>query len=93
MDCLARAAVAVDFNPEFQRAPRPSRPSEKTNAPRPIKRVPLAIRWQLQWLSDAKSSAKFLTAALLVIGGLSGRTKDQNISYVAEYLSAADGRR
>jgi molybdopterin-biosynthesis enzyme MoeA-like protein len=31
-----------------------------------------------------------VTAALLVIGGksLSGRTKDQNISYIAEYLTA-----
>src|SRR5260370_28985602 len=31
-----------------------------------------------------------VTAALLVIGGkiLSGRTKDQNIGYVAEYLTA-----
>src|SRR5260370_6678378 len=31
-----------------------------------------------------------VTAALLVIGGkiLSGRTKDQNIGYIAEYLTA-----
>ena len=37
------------------------------------------------------SAAKeVVTAALLVVGGkiLSGRTKDQNIGYVAEYLTA-----
>src|SRR5215831_27239 len=40
----------------------------------------------------ANSSAckEAATAALLVIGGkiLSGRTKDQNIGYIAEYLTA-----
>ena len=36
------------------------------------------------------ASKEAVTAALLVIGGkiLSGRTKDQNIGYVAEYLTA-----
>ena len=36
------------------------------------------------------ASKEVVTAALLVIGGkiLSGRTKDQNIGYVAEYLTA-----
>src|SRR5262245_40905172 len=35
-------------------------------------------------------SKEVVTAALLVIGGkiLSGRTKDQNIGYIAEYLTA-----
>jgi len=35
-------------------------------------------------------SKEVVTAALLVVGGkiLSGRTKDQNIGYVAEYLTA-----
>jgi hypothetical protein len=38
----------------------------------------------------ALSHGKVVTAALLVIGGkiLSGRTKDQNIVYIAEYLTA-----
>ena len=36
------------------------------------------------------ASKEAVTAALLVIGGkiLSGRTKDQNIGYIAEYLKA-----
>jgi molybdopterin biosynthesis enzyme MoaB len=36
------------------------------------------------------ASKEVVTAALLVIGGkiLSGRTKDQNIGYIAEYLTA-----
>ena len=43
-------------------------------------------------MPTAHSSApkEVVTAALLVIGGkiLSGRTKDQNIGYIAEYLTA-----
>jgi molybdopterin-biosynthesis enzyme MoeA-like protein len=40
--------------------------------------------------ANSPASKEVVTAALLVIGGkiLSGRTKDQNISYVAEYLTA-----
>ena len=40
--------------------------------------------------ADAPASKEAVTAALLVIGGkiLSGRTKDQNIGYIAEYLTA-----
>jgi molybdenum cofactor synthesis domain-containing protein len=40
--------------------------------------------------ADSSASKEVGTAALLVIGGkiLSGRTKDQNISYIAEYLTA-----
>ena len=41
--------------------------------------------------ADSSASKEVVTAALLlVIGGkiLSGRTKDQNIGYVAEYLTA-----
>ena len=40
--------------------------------------------------ADSSSSKEVVTAALLVIGGkiLSGRTKDQNIGYIAEYLTA-----
>src|SRR2546430_10961087 len=38
----------------------------------------------------SSASKEAVTAALLVIGGkiLSGRTKDQNIGYIAEYLTA-----
>ena len=43
-------------------------------------------------MTTARSPApkEVVTAALLVIGGkiLSGRTKDQNIGYIAEYLTA-----
>src|SRR5512138_2639294 len=43
-------------------------------------------------MTDANSStaAEVVTAALLVIGDeiLSGRTKDKNIGYIAEYLTA-----
>ena len=41
--------------------------------------------------TNSSASKEILTAALLVIGGkiLSGRTKDQNIGYIAEYLTAA----
>src|SRR5262249_26504049 len=48
---------------------------------------------------NSPASKEVVTAALLVIGGkiLSGRTKDQNIGYVAEYLTAVrirlEGRR
>jgi molybdopterin-biosynthesis enzyme MoeA-like protein len=40
--------------------------------------------------ANSSASKEAVTAALLVIGGkiLSGRTKDQNISYIAEYLTA-----
>jgi hypothetical protein len=40
--------------------------------------------------ANPSASKEIVTAALLVIGGkiLSGRTKDQNISYIAEYLRA-----
>ena len=40
--------------------------------------------------ADSSASKEVVTAALLVIGSkiLSGRTKDQNIGYVAEYLTA-----
>ena len=39
---------------------------------------------------NSSASKEVVTAALLVIGGkiLSGRTKDQNIGYVAQYLTA-----
>jgi hypothetical protein len=48
--------------------------------------------------ADSSASKEVVTAALLVIGGkiLSGRTKDQNIGYIAEYLTAigsSDDRR
>jgi hypothetical protein len=40
--------------------------------------------------ANSPASNEVVTAALLVIGGkiLSGRTKDQNIGYIAEYLTA-----
>jgi molybdenum cofactor synthesis domain-containing protein len=40
--------------------------------------------------ANPPASKEVVTAALLVIGGkiLSGRTKDQNIAYIAEYLTA-----
>ena len=40
--------------------------------------------------ADPSASKEVVTASLLVIGGeiLSGRTKDQNIGYIAEYLTA-----
>jgi molybdopterin-biosynthesis enzyme MoeA-like protein len=40
--------------------------------------------------ANSPASKEVVTAALLVIGGkiLSGRTKDQNIGYIAEYLMA-----
>jgi molybdopterin biosynthesis enzyme MoaB len=40
--------------------------------------------------ADTSAPKETITAALLVIGDkiLSGRTKDQNIGYVAEYLTA-----
>src|SRR5215467_6052961 len=40
--------------------------------------------------ANSSASKEVATAALLVIGGkiLSGRTKDQNIGYIAEYLTA-----
>ena len=41
-------------------------------------------------IADTPAPKETITAALLVIGDriLSGRTKDQNIGYVAEYLTA-----
>jgi molybdenum cofactor synthesis domain-containing protein len=40
-------------------------------------------------MNDTGASSRIVTAALLVIGDeiLSGRTKDQNIGYIAEYLT------
>jgi molybdopterin-biosynthesis enzyme MoeA-like protein len=42
--------------------------------------------------ASPSASKEVVTAALLVIGGkiLSGRTKDQNIGNIAEYLTALD---
>jgi hypothetical protein len=39
--------------------------------------------------ADSSASKEIVAAALLAIGGkiLSGRTKDQNIGYIAEYLT------
>jgi molybdenum cofactor synthesis domain-containing protein len=41
-------------------------------------------------MNDASGAVKIITAGLLVIGDeiLSGRTKDKNIGYIAEYLTA-----
>jgi hypothetical protein len=41
-------------------------------------------------ITDTPAPKEAITAALLVIGDkiLSGRTKDQNIGYIAEYLTA-----
>src|ERR1700674_4221517 len=41
-------------------------------------------------MNDASAEVKIVTAAVLVIGDeiLSGRTKDKNIGYIAEYLTA-----
>ena len=40
--------------------------------------------------ADSSASKEVVTAAILVIGSkiLSGRTKDQNVGYIAEYLTA-----
>ena len=40
--------------------------------------------------ANSSDSKEVVTAALLVIGSkiLSGRTKDQNVGYIAEYLTA-----
>ena len=40
-------------------------------------------------VTEASSSVTIVTAAILVIGDeiLSGRTKDKNIGYIAEYLT------
>ena len=40
-------------------------------------------------MNGTGASSRIVTAALLVIGDeiLSGRTKDQNIGYIAEYLT------
>ena len=40
--------------------------------------------------AESSASKEVVTAALTLIGGkiLSGRTKDQNIGYIAEYLTA-----
>ena len=41
------------------------------------------------FMNDTSTSSKIVTAAILVIGDeiLSGRTKDKNIGYIAEYLT------
>jgi molybdenum cofactor synthesis domain-containing protein len=53
---------------------------------RPLLRTPQVI----MTTANSPASKEVVTAALLVIGGkiLSGRTKDQNIGYIAEYLTA-----
>src|SRR5262245_56224353 len=59
--------------------------------------IPLSRGPLLEFISDDGSAVlnspafkEVITAALLVIGGkiLSGRTKDQNVGYIAEYLTA-----
>src|SRR5262245_13960401 len=49
-----------------------------------------ALCRELMPTANSSASKEVVTAALLVIGSkiLSGRTKDQNIGYVAEYLTA-----
>jgi molybdenum cofactor synthesis domain-containing protein len=53
---------------------------------RPLLRPPEVI----MTAANSPASKEIVTAALLVIGGkiLSGRTKDRNIGYIAEYLTA-----
>src|SRR5262245_2475840 len=45
---------------------------------------------ELMLTANSSASKEVVTAALLVIGSkiLSGRTKDQNVGYIAEYLTA-----
>src|SRR5215831_16638761 len=52
--------------------------------------VPCGTSEVIMPTANSSASKEVVTAALLVIGGkiLSGRTKDQNIGYVAEYLTA-----
>src|SRR5262249_25683136 len=49
---------------------------------------PLNISQVIMPTANSSASKEVVTAALLVIGSkiLSGRTKDQNIGYIAEYL-------
>ena len=51
---------------------------------------PLNISLVIMPTADSSASKEVVTAALLVIGSkiLSGRTKDQNVGYIAEYLTA-----
>ena len=56
----------------------------------PQESCPLNISQVIVPTANSSASKKVVTAALLVIGSkiLSGRTKDQNIGYIAEYLTA-----
>jgi Probable molybdopterin binding domain len=65
------------------------------NGPMPVVTVELqSLRLERSQVimptADSSASKEVVTAALLVIGSkiLSGRTKDQNVGYIAEYLTA-----
>jgi Probable molybdopterin binding domain len=57
---------------------------------RAVIRHPLCAPQVIMIIANSPAPKEVVTAALLVIGGkiLSGRTKDQNIGYIAEYLTA-----
>src|SRR6266511_163621 len=90
-----RDAAKAEHGPSYGAASVPSK-SRHTRPPaygdhascviRPLLRPPEVI----MTAANSPASKEIVTAALLVIGGkiLSGRTKDQNIGYIAEYLTA-----
>jgi molybdenum cofactor synthesis domain-containing protein len=67
----------MHHNPQWQGRDRPADAGKATS------KVVMAI-------ADSSAPNQLVTAALLVIGDeiLSGRTKDKNIGYIAEYLTA-----
>src|SRR5580704_13000756 len=89
-----RDAAKAEHGPSYGAASVPSK-SRHTRLPygdyascviRPLLRPPEVI----MTAANSPASKEIVTAALLVIGGkiLSGRTKDRNIGYIAEYLTA-----
>src|SRR5262249_6237587 len=66
----------------FRTTPRPTPELQES--------CPLNISQVIMPTANSSASKEVVTAALLVIGSkiLSGRTKDQNIGYIAEYLTA-----
>src|SRR6516165_9906605 len=63
-----------------------------TGVAHPQESCPLNISQVIMPTANSSASKEVVTAALLVIGSkiLSGRTKDQNVGCVGEYLTAVD---
>ena len=86
---LAKGAASGAENPTRMWGPTNGR-CQSLNQTVELRSLRLERSQVIMPTAHSSPSKEVVTAALLLIGGkiLSGRTKDQNINYIAEYLAA-----